>query len=201
MSGFRARYFMHFAALKRRLLQVGVFLGLISALTLGACQVYPFIPDHYTFTRVEAQGALDRKFPFRKRYGQLVSIDLSHPVLMLHPESNSVSIAMNAEFDSPLLQQPVTGGFALNSQLEYDIARHAVVLKQPTLEHLDLTQVPGVDARQLNAIASVAATELLEHYPVYVFKPEQLAFGGVHYRPGEIRVEPNGIRVQIVEQQ
>ncbi len=195
------RFFARFFTLRRRLLQVCVFLGLISTLTLGACQVFPFIPNHYTFTRAEAQAALDRKFPFHKRYGQLVAIDLSHPVLMLHPESNSVSIAVNAEFDSPLLDQPVTGSFALNSQLEYDAGRHAVVLQQPTLEHLDLTQVPGVDPRQLNAIASAAATELLAHEPVYVFKPEQLTFGGVHYRPGEIRVEPNGIRVQIVEQE
>jgi len=190
-----------FFPLKRRLLQAGVFLGLITTLTLGACQVYPFIPDHYTFTRVEAQAALDRKFPFHKRYGQLVTVDLSHPVLMLHPESNSISIALNAEFDSPLLQQPVKGGFAMNSQLEYDAARQAVVLKQPTLEHLDLGQVPGVDARQLNAVASLAATELLQHYAVYVFKPDQLSFGGVHYRPGEIRVEQNGIRVQVVQQE
>jgi hypothetical protein len=187
-------------ALRRRLLHAGVFAGLLTALTLGACQVYPFIPDHYTFSRGEAQAALDRKFPFHKRYGQLVSIDLSHPVLMLHPETNSVSIALNAEFDSPLLQQPVTGGFALNGQLEYDAARNAVVLEQPSLEKLDLSSVPGVDARQLNAIASLAATELLNHYAVYVFKPEQLTFGGQHYRPGEIRVEADGIRVQIVEQ-
>jgi len=189
-----------FFAIRRRLVQFGVFAGLVTTLTLGACQVFPFIPDHYTFTRAEAQSALDRKFPFHRHYGQLIDITLSNPVLVLHPESNSVSIALNADFSSPLLAQPVTGGFALNSQLEYDATRHAVVLKQPSLERIDLGTLPGVDPQQLNAAASLLATQLLAHYPVYVFKPDQLSFSGVHYEPGAIHVEADGIRIQIVEQ-
>lgn len=189
-----------FFAFRRRLVQAGVFVGLLTTLTLGACQVFPFMPDHYTFTRAEAQAALERKFPFHKRYGQLVEINLSHPVLLLHPDSNSVSIALNADFSSPLLEQPVTGSFALNSQLTYDPTRHAVVLKQPSLERIDLGQLPGVDPKQLNAAASLLATQLLDGYPVYTLKPEQLSFGGVHYVPGEIQVQANGIRIQVVEQ-
>ena len=185
--------------LRRAWAKSAVFLGLITTLTLGACQVFPFIPNHYTFTRQEAQTALDHKFPFHKHYGQLIDINLSHPVLVLHPESNSVSIALNADFTSPLLERPVTGGFAINSQLEYDASRHAVVLKQPQLETIDLGELPGVDPKQLNAAASLLATQLLDHYAVYVFKPEQLAFSGVSYEPGAILVQATGIRVQVVE--
>lgn len=190
---------LSFFAIRRVLTKAGVFLGLIMVLTLGACQVFPFIPDHYTFTRQQAQAALDRKFPFHKHYGQWVDINLNQPVLMLHPESNSVTIALHADFTSPLLDQPVTGSFAINSQLEYDASRHAVILKGPTLEKIDLGQLPGVDPRQLNAFASLAATQLLDRYAIYVFKPDQLSFSGVAYEPGEIRVETDGIHVQIVE--
>lgn len=190
---------LSFSAIRRTLTKTGVFLGLVMTLSLGACQVFPFMPDHYTFTRQEAQAALERKFPFHKHYGQLIDINLSHPVLVLHPESNSVSIALNADFTSPLLERPVTGGFAINSQLEYDASRHAVVLKQPQLETIDLGELPGVDPKQLNAAASLLATQLLDHYAVYVFKPEQLAFSGVSYEPGAILVQAAGIRVQVVE--
>jgi len=190
---------LSFSAIRRTLTKTGVFLGLVMTLSLGACQVFPFMPDHYTFTRQEAQAALERKFPFHKHYGQLIDINLSHPVLVLHPESNSVSIALNADFTSPLLERPVTGGFAINSQLEYDASRHAVVLKQPQLETIDLGELPGVDPKQLNAAASLLATQLLDHYAVYVFKPEQLAFSGVSYEPGAILVQATGIRVQVVE--
>ena len=185
--------------LRRAWAKFAVFLGLITTLTLGACQVFPFMPNHYTFTRQEAQTALDRKFPFHKHYGQLIDINLSHPVLVLHPESNSVSIALNADFTSPLLEQPVTGGFAINSQLGYDASRQAVILVQPTLEKIDLGELPGVDPKQLNAAASLLATQLLNRYAVYVFKPDQLAFSGVAYEPGAIRVQEDGIQVQIVE--
>jgi hypothetical protein len=185
--------------IRRKLAQAGVFLSLIMTLSLGACQVFPFMPDHYTFTRQQAQTALERKFPFHKQYGQLIAINLSHPVLVLHPENNSVSIALNADFSSPLLAQPVTGGFAINSQLAYDATRQAVVLKQPTLEKIDLGELPGVDPKQLNAAASLLATQLLADYPVYVFKPDQLTFSGVAYTPGEIRVQNDGIRVQVME--
>ena len=41
--------------------------------------------------------------------------------------------------------------------------------------------------------------ELLNGYPVYTFKPDQLQFAGVGYEPGTITILTNGIRVQIVE--
>ena len=185
--------------LRRRFLQLGVFTGLATVLTLGACQVFPFIPDHYTFSQRDAQSAVERKFPYQRNFGQLMTVNLSHPVLMLHPETNSVTIALNADFQSPLLRHPASGSFAVNSQLEYDPARAAVVLRSPKLERIDVGDISGEDAQQLNAVASVLATQLLDHYPIYTFKPQQLSFAGVTYQPGEIRVESHGIRVAIIE--
>jgi hypothetical protein len=185
--------------LRRRLLQAGLFTTLASVLITGVCQVFPFVPDHYTFTEHEAQNAVERKFPYQRNFGQLLSADLTHPVLMLHPETNSVTIALNANFQSPLLRHPASGSFAVNSQLEYDPARYAVVLRDPKLERIDLGDLSGEDAQQLNAAASVLATQLLNHYPIYTLKPEQLSFAGVTYQPGEIRVQKHGIRVAINE--
>jgi hypothetical protein len=51
----------------------------------------------------------------------------------------------------------------------------------------------------VGAVAALAATQLLNNYPVYTFKPEQLQFAGVNYEPGTISILTNGIRVQIVE--
>src|ERR1700692_1005033 len=103
----------HPRVLRRRLLQLVVFTGLATTLTFGACQVFPFIPDHYTFSEREAQAAVERKFPYQRNFGDLLSANLSHPVLMLHPETNSVTIALNAAFESPLLRHPASGSFAV----------------------------------------------------------------------------------------
>ncbi|TAM02195.1 MAG: DUF1439 domain-containing protein [Paraburkholderia sp.] len=172
-----------------------------SVVSLGACATgtFPFIPDHYTFSQQQVQAAVQRKFPYRREVQQLFDVALTNPVVTLLPERNRVAVKLDAQLESPLMQQPVSGVFTLSSELAWDGERHAVVLKQPSVDSVDMQGAAAAYGQQVGAVAALAAAQLLDHYAVYTFKPEQLQFAGVSYEPGTISVLTNGIRVQIVE--
>jgi len=121
--------------------------------SLAACasQTFPFIPDHYTFSREQVQTAVGRKFPYRRTVSQLFEVALTNPVVGFAPDRNRVTVHVDAHVESPFLQQPVDGAFLLSSRLEYDDASHAVVLRSPNVERVEVSGeravVPAVARR------------------------------------------------------
>ncbi|MEM5382236.1 DUF1439 domain-containing protein [Paraburkholderia phymatum] len=173
--------------------------GLTTSLAACATSTFPFIPDHYTFSQKQVQEAVQRKFPYQRTVSQVFEVALTHPVVGLLPDTNRVSVRLDARLASPFLQQPVNGVFTLSSQLEYDPQSRSVVLRAPNVDNVSVDGDAQAYMQQINAAAAVLATQLLTNYPVYTFKPDQLQFAGVTYEPGTITVLTNGIRVQIVE--
>ena len=169
--------------------------------SLGACAspTFPFSPDHYTFSRAQVQTAVARKFPYRHTVSQLFDVALTNPVVGLEPDQDRVTVHVDAHVESPFLQQPVDGAFLLSSRLEYDDARHAVVLRSPSVEHVEVGGEARAYQQQIEAAGGLAAAQWLDGYPIYTFKPDQLQFAGVNFEPGTITILTNGIRVQIVE--
>lgn len=172
--------------------------------SLAACasttSIFPFIPDHYTFSEHDVQRAVARKFPFRRTVAQVVDVSLANPVVGLRPDQNRVAVQLDAHFASPFLQAPVNATFVVSAQLAYDAPSRSVLLKSPTVDSINLDGSAQAYTQQVAAAAGMLATQLLTDYPIYTFKPEQLQFAGVHYEPGTITILTNGIRVTIVEQ-
>ncbi|HXZ09017.1 MAG TPA: DUF1439 domain-containing protein [Paraburkholderia sp.] len=186
-------------ARRRFLLAACSAAGITLSLAACAASTFPFIPDHYTFSQQQVQDAVQRKFPYQRTVSQVFDVALTNPVVGLLPDANRVSVRLDARFASPFMPQPVSGVFTLSSQLAYDPASHAVVLKQPSVDNVTVSGEAQAYTQQINAAAALLATQLLTNYPIYTFKPEQLQFAGVHYEPGTITILTNGIRVQIVE--
>ncbi|WP_107310906.1 DUF1439 domain-containing protein [Burkholderia metallica] len=169
-------------------------------LSLAACaSTFPFIPDHYTFSRGDVQKAVARKFPYQKTVAQVVDVSLANPAVNLLPDQNRVAVQLDAHFASPFLRAPVSGKFTVSGQLAYDAPTRSVVLRSPAVDSLALDGDAQMYAQQVGAAAGLLATQLLTNYPIYTFKPEQLQFAGVNYEPGTITILTNGIRVAIVE--
>ncbi len=185
------------------------WLGLACAAIAGAClswslsacasTTFPFIPDQYTFSREQVQAAVARKFPYRHTVSQLFEVALTNPVVGFDPGANRVTVHVDAHIESPFLQQPVDGAFVLTSQLQYDAPSHAIVLRSPSLDHVDVSGQARAYQQQIEAAGALAAAQWLDGYPIYTFKPEQLQFAGANFEPGTITILTNGIRVQIVE--
>ena len=173
--------------------------GLGTSLTACASPTFPFIPDHYTFSRDQVQMAVARKFPYRHTVSQLFQVALTNPVVGFEPGADRVTVHVDAHIESPFLQQPVDGAFLLSSQLQYDAPSHSVVLRSPTVERVEVDGQARAYRQQIEAAGALAAAQWLDGYPIYTFKPEQLQFAGVNYEPGTITILTNGIRVAIVE--
>jgi hypothetical protein len=173
--------------------------GITMSLAACAASIFPFIPSHYTFSQQQVQDAVQRKFPYQRTLSQVFNVALTNPVVGFLPDTNRVSVRLDAHLASPFLQQPVDGVFTLSSELGYDAASHAVVLKSPSVDSVNVSGGAQAYTQQINQGAAVLATQLLTNYPIYTFKPEQLQFAGVNYEPGTITILTNGIRVQIVE--
>jgi len=188
------------APARRRFLLASAATG-AAVLSLSACaaSIFPFIPDHYTFSQQQVQDAVQRKFPYQRTVSQVFDVALSHPVVGFLPDANRVSVKLDAHLASPFMPQPVDGVFTLSSELAYDPASKSVVLKSPNVDNVSVSGDAQAYTQQINAAAAVLATQLLSNYPIYTFKPEQLQFAGVSYEPGTITILTNGIRVQIVE--
>jgi hypothetical protein len=184
---------------RRFLLAAGAAVGITVSLAACAASTFPFIPQHYTFSQQQVQDAVQRKFPYQRTVSQVFDVALTNPVVGFLPDTNRVSVRLDARFASPFMPQPVSGVFTLSSELAYDSASHSVVLKSPSVDHVDVSGDAQAYAQQISAGAGLLATQLLSNYPIYTFKPEQLQFAGVHYEPGTITILTNGIRVQIVE--
>ena len=183
----------------RTMLGIAGAAGFAAPFAACATRTFPFIPDHYTFSRRQVQDALARKFPYRHTVSQLIEVALTDPVVGFEPDVNRVTVRLDAHLVSPFLQQPVDGAFTLSSRLEYDSARRAVVLRSPSVENVDAQGEAAAYRQQIEAAGALAAAQWLDGYPIYTFKPEELQFAGVEYEPGTITILSNGIRVQIVE--
>lgn len=162
---------------------------------LAACGV---MGNDYTFSQSQLQSALERKFPFNKRYMELFDIQLANPQLTLDPGRNRVNVQFDATVDNRLFfRQPLSGRFALDSGLRYDPASRAVVLQDPQVQQFDVNGLPPQFSRQLNALGGILAEQLLQDYPLYTFRPDELRLAGASVEPGTITVLPNGINVKI----
>ncbi|AQV99085.1 DUF1439 domain-containing protein [Cupriavidus necator] len=158
---------------------------------------YNLWTGEYSLTRQELQTALDKRFPATLRYAEVVSVQLSHPRLVLDEANNRVTTHVDARLTNALLPSPpVDGKLALNSGVRYDPAKRAVLLDNPTVQQVEVAGM-GQYREQLNAIGAVVAQQLLKDYPVYTFKPEELRFGGKDIEPGAITVGKDEVRVEV----
>ena len=175
-------------------------LGITVSLAACATPIFPFIPSHYTFSQQQVQDAVQRKFPYQRTVSQVFDVALTNPVVGFLPDRNRVTVKLDAR-----LRDAVHA--AAGQRRVHAVERTRLRRRQPIsrAQVADCRQFVSVTGRrrqynqQINAAGALLATQLLDRYPIYTFKPEQLQFAGVNYEPGTITILTNGIRVQIVE--
>ncbi|VVE23587.1 hypothetical protein PIN31115_03269 [Pandoraea iniqua] len=159
---------------------------------------YNIWTGEYTMTRQEIESAVDKRFPTTLRYGQLLSVELTHPQLGFNPQANRVNTQVDAQVANVLIGgQPLKGVIAMSSALKYDPVKRAVVLDNPSVERVDVDGMPPAYGQQLSAVGGTVAQQVLNQYAIYTFKPEQLRYGGRDVEPGAITVLPDGIKVEV----
>ncbi|MDR5756393.1 DUF1439 domain-containing protein [Caballeronia sp. LZ035] len=190
------------APLRRRFVLAALSLptlALTSTARAASNSIFPFIPDHYTFSTQQVQEAVARKFPLQRTASQIFDVVLSNPVVGMAPDRNRATVRVDARLATPFMPNPVVGTFTLSTQLAYDAPSRSVILVAPSVDDAQFSGDAGQYNQQIASVGAQLAAQLLDRYPIHTFKPEELQFAGVSYEPGTITVLTNGIRVQIVE--
>lgn len=170
----------------------------VLARPLNAQAAYNLWTNEYTLSHQTLMRAVSQRFPATLRYGQLISVVLTNPRLVFDPQANRVTTEVDAQMSNVLLQgAPIKGMLAISGALKYDPVKKAVLLDNPNVERVSVDGVPAEYGQPLNAIAKIAATQVLDQYPIYTFKPEQLRYAGRDVEPGAITVLPDGIKVEV----
>lgn len=169
------------------------------SLTAGASSTFPFIPDHYTFTRAQLQAYVATRFPVRGTLGAMIDVTLNHPVLTLRVADNRLVLNARARLASPFMPQALAGVLSVAGRLAYDAPTRSIVVHDLRVEKADFGAAGAPYAQQIDAAADFVVSQLLENAAVYTFKPEELSFAGVQFAPGAMTVTPAGLRVEIVE--
>ncbi|AVF41741.1 DUF1439 domain-containing protein [Pandoraea apista] len=181
-----------------RLAAAGLLGLTLAPLTRSVNAAYNIWTGEYTMTRKEIETAIDKRFPTTLNYGQLLSVALAHPQIGFNPQANRITTQVDAQVQNVLLQgQPLAGVLAISSALKYDPVKRAVLLDNPSVDRVDLNGMPASYGQQLTSIGGTVAQQVLNQYPIYTFKPEQLRYGGREVEPGAITVLPDGIKVEV----
>ncbi len=181
-----------------RLTAAGLLGLALAPLMRPANAAYNIWTGEYTMTRQDIEAAVGKRFPTTLNYGQLLSVELTHPKIGFNPQANRVITQIDAQLQNVLLQgQPLAGVLSLSSALKYDPVKRAVLLDNPNVERVDVNDMPPAYDQQLTAIGGSLAQQVLNQYPIYTFKPEQLRYGGRDVEPGAITVLSDGIKVEV----
>ncbi|MBU1361457.1 MAG: DUF1439 domain-containing protein [Gammaproteobacteria bacterium] len=165
----------------------------------GAMAGFNFFTSEYTATREELQAQIDKRFPVQSRYAELFTVSLRQPKLELDPIRNRAAITALLTIQSPLIQPPkVDGIVSVSSALKYDAESRALRLERPKAERIEIHGLEGRDAERLQQIGGVVAQELLRNQPLRTFTEKELTVGRKSYVIGEITVEDDGIKVQLL---
>ncbi len=143
----------------------------------------------------QLQQSLARKFPLNQRYLDLVNVRVSNPRLQLQSNSNRITTTLDAAVSPVMVARQMTGSFTLSGIPMLDMARNAVVLREPRMEKLTLDGVDETLTLQLAKIGDALAQKILADMPIHQFEPGQLRFAGVQYTPTAISTTPQALMV------
>lgn len=143
------------------------------------------------------QGSLDRRFPLHNRALELFDIELSRPQLDMQPESDRMSLSLDALVAPAFLRQSWRGKLVLSGRLYVDAPRGAVLMAEPRVERFTVDGVDEARQRQLGKIANLLMDKVVNDVPLYHFRPEDLRYAGVQFVPTRISTTARGLRVSV----
>jgi len=143
------------------------------------------------------QSGLDRRFPMNNRALELFDITLSRPVLAMQPESDRMSLSLDAVVAPQFLRQTWRGSLVLSGRLYVDAQRGAVLMAEPRVDRFAVDGVDEARQRQFGKVANLLMENVVKDVPLYHFRPEELRYAGVLFVPTRITSSAHGLRVSV----
>jgi hypothetical protein len=123
----------------------------------------------------------------------LVDVKLGRPLLALMPETQRVSLAIDASMTPLLSTKGISGNFMVSGRLEIDAPRSAVVLRDPKLERLSLEGITSERQGDYTKVASLLVDRVTSDIVVHQIDPASLRVAGVQFYPSRIDVRRDAL--------
>jgi hypothetical protein len=152
---------------------------LLAGLVAGCASIIG--PRQIDLPQERMQQSLDRRFPMHQRALGVFEVELSHPKLDIIPESDRVSLTLDASVSPLLARQSWTGTMVISGRLQADQQRSAIFLRDA---HVDRFIVDGMDEgrqRQIASVANLLGEKATRDMPLHTFRPEDLRYAGVQF--------------------
>lgn len=181
----------------KRWFELGLLLFFLTGLM--GCSSNPFKPSTVTFTALEFQRALAKKFPVRKQYFGLVELVISHPEVSMRPEIKHIAMQFDADMAAFGAKQLFKSKLNITTSLAYNADTKSIVLKEPHLDSIDVEGMRSDRIQDLNQMAAILIRETLEGAAIYTFNPDDMHFIGMKLEPESIEITPQGVVVHIAK--
>jgi hypothetical protein len=152
-------------------------------------------PRNVEIPLAQLQEKIAGRFPFNNRYLELLDINVSNPRVTLQPETNRITTSMDTSIAPPFINKSWKGNLAVSGNLKFDPSRNALVLGEPRVEQFVIDGLDPGYARQVTRVGSLLAEQLLQDIPLYIFRPEDLRYGGTDFILSKITTRPNSLVV------
>jgi hypothetical protein len=173
---------------RRKLLVAGLLAALASCATM---------PDSIEISQQQIQAALARRFPYEARAAEILRVQIGAPRVELLPDANRLRLTFAFEVSERVTRSAVHGELQASFGLRYDPGDATLRLAGVQVERVDVERLPETWRREVKAIVAYTGEYLMEGMVLHTFTPQQLA-RAQGLQPGDIRVTPTGVRVQLV---
>jgi len=168
-----------------------LFLNAISACFLISCGTYDL-----RITNEDINKRLAEKFPVTKTYLLLYKTTFSNPRVVLHENTDRVSLGIDVATEMPSRRQreSIYGTVTVTSGLLFNSKKGQLFLKDPVIESLSLADAGGSRKLEIKELLRTALLEYLASMPVYTLKANDTKKSIVRHAVKDVRVS-NGVLI------
>ncbi len=150
-------------------------------------------------TQNEIDEALRARFPISKNHLRIFQITYSNPHVTLLPESNRIEVGLDAGLDIKLRDQPkrLGGTAVVTTGLSYRSETHKFFLSDPEINKLTLQGIPQEHLDKVTRLASNAAREYLQRFPIYTLKAKDVKTTAVKLLLKDVQVKSNEVHATL----
>ena len=142
------------------------------------------------------QDKLQEQFPRQKNVLSVYQLNLSNPKIFLDETNKRVKITLDTKINSPLMEA-INGSVVFSSSLALDDKKQNLLLKDPMVDELNFNEIDKSTKQFLMPALKIAATSLLQDYPIYKIKSQELKLLGTQITPTDIIIKEDGIDIKI----
>lgn len=170
------------------------------AVLLAACAAFTPGPRTVTVSEARLAQLIAEQFPLNRRLLEVFDLSLTAPEIRLLPDDNRIATRFRYTLGGLLMgSRRLDGGLHLSYGLRYEPSDASVRLTQVRVEDFDVPGVPAAYAPQARRLGALLAEGLLQDFTLHRLSADDLKGAqGLGYQPGELRVVPGGLQLQLV---